>query len=386
MTEPVLGKGRWLNVLPVSVLALFVLSVPFKLATVHVAAGFLVLTAFGLRYRDFKTGPVRAFTEISLAWLMPVLLAGIVHAFANTPSAASFAETLKVLARLFGAGLGVLFLLQYERVLPKHVIFLASLAILLVAMSGYHEWFTLWGHGNWPSWTGARVMGAIFNPNPFGFFMALGVVIAVALLRSNLAGAWPIFMVLGCSPLLWVSGSRGSILSALAGLLCLFALKRRSVLGVLVVSGAILAMLYGAGWLYPQRVLSDDTRIAILRFAVMKWVEAPWFGWGVGSLTVLEGNVSGQAAHNVLLDLAVSCGTIAVVGWLFAAARILHMLSRSDHPAACGVLSVFVVLLVSGSVDYSLLTATIYQGVWMLTAVLACWVGARRAGAPEGAK
>lgn len=386
MMESVLVKERWLHVLGVSVLALFVLSLPFKLATVHVAGGLLLLTAFGLRRNDFGPGPVRAFAETSLAWLVPVMLAGLWHAFSNTPSAAPFAETVKVWARILGVGLGLLVLLQREYVSLRAVTLVMLAAIVVVAASGYYEWFVQWQAGRLPDWSSRRISGWVFHPNPFAFCIALGVVISAALLRARQGGTWPWPLIAVSVPLLWASGSRGSIIAVLAGLCCLVSVKDRRLLWVLSGVGVALAVAYGMDWLDFQRAGSDRTRGAILRFALAKWVEAPWFGWGIGSLPVLEGHVQHQAAHNVLIDLAVSCGALAIAGWCYATGRMLLGLWHSSHPAARGVLAALVVVLVSGLVDYSLLTATIYQGAWVLAAVLACWVAPRQAGAPEGAK
>lgn len=386
MMKFLLLKERWLNVLGVSAVTLFVVSLPFKVATVHVAGGLLLLTAFALRRRDFGLGPVRTYAETSLAWLVPVLLAGLWHAFASTPSAAPFVETVKVLARILGVGLGLLFLLQRGYVSLRTIVLLVLAEIAVVVVSGYYEWFMKWQAGRLPNWSRWRISGWVFHPNPFAFCIALGVVISAALLRARQGGMWPWMLIAVSVPLLWASGSRGSIIALLAGLCCFVAVKDRRYLWILLGVGMALVFAYAMDWLDFQRAGSDRIRSAILHFAFAKWGEAPWFGWGIGSLPVLEGHVHRQAAHNVVIDLAVSCGLLAVVGWCYAVGRMLLGLWRSKHSAARGVLAALVVVLVSGLVDYSLLTATIYQGAWMLVAVLACWVMSRQAGVPEGAK
>lgn len=374
MTEPTLPKERWSNALAVSAVTLFLLSLPFKIATLHIAGGLLVLSALGLRRSDFAAGPVRAFAETSLAWLVPVFVAGVWHAFSNTPSAAPFVETVKVWARILGVGLGLLFLLQRRYVSLRSVILIVLATVVVVALSGYYEWFLQWQAGRLPNWSSKRISGWVFHPNPFALFMALGVVISAALLRARQGGMWPWLLIAICVPLLWASGSRGSIIAAVAGLCTFASLKDRRFLWILLGTGGLLAFAYGFDLLDLQRTGSDRTRSAILRFALTKFAEAPWFGWGIGSLPVLEGHVHGQAAHNVLIDLAVSCGLIASVGWSYAAGTMLLWLWPSPHPTTRGVLASLVVVLVAGLVDYSLVTATIYQGVWVLAAVLACWV------------
>lgn len=386
MMKFLLLKERWLNVLGVSAVTLFVVSLPFKVATVHVAGGLLLLTAFALRRRDFGLGPVRTYAETSLAWLVPVLLAGLWHAFASTPSAAPFVETVKVLARILGVGLGLLFLLQRGYVSMRAIVLVTLAAIAVVVASGYYEWFVQWQAGRLPNWSSRRISGWVFHPNPFAFCIALGVVISAALLRARQGGIWPWLLIALSVPLLWASGSRGSIIALLTGLCCFVAVKDRRYLWILLGVGMALVFAYAMDWLDFQRAGSDRIRSAILHFAFAKWGEAPWFGWGIGSLPALEGHVHRQAAHNVVIDLAVSCGLLAVVGWCYAVGRMLLGLWRSTHSAARGVLAALVVVLVSGLVDYSLLTATIYQGAWMLVAVLACWVMSRQAGVPEGAK
>lgn len=374
----ILDNGRWKNVASVAVVTLFLVSLPFKLATVHVAGVFLVLAALGLRRTDFAVGEAaRLLLLTSLAWLIPVLFAGLLHELAATPSAAAFSETAKVWARILGVGLGLVFLLQRGRV-SLHAIFAgAALAIALVAASGYYEWFMLWREGGWPSWEGHRIMGAVFSPNPFGFLMAMGIVLGLGLLRAQVGGVWSLLLVSVCLPVLWASGSRGGMIAAVFGLISFFSIGKRRHWWALFGLVGLLVLAYGAGWFDFQRASSDGTRRAILNFALMKWGEAPWFGWGIGALTVLDGHVDGQAAHNVLVDLGASCGVFAVVGWLYATGRMLVGLWGNEHPGARGVLAVLVVVLVAGLVDYSLLTAMIYQGVWMLVSVLACWIAAR---------
>lgn len=386
MMKPVLVKKRWLNVLSLSVVTIFVISLPFKVATGHIAGGLLLLAAFCMQRDDFGQGAIRNFAETSLAWLVPILVAGLWHTFSNTPSAAPFVETVKVWARILGVGLGLLFLLQRGYVSLRTIVLLVVAAAVVVVASGYYEWFVQWQAGLIPDWNRRRVSGWVFHPNPFAFCVALGVVTSAALLRARQGGMWPWLLIVLSVPLLWASGSRGSIIALVAGLCCFVSVKDRRYLWILLGVGVALAFAYAMDWLDFQRKGSDRVRGEILRFAFAKWAESPWFGWGVGSLPVLEGHVHRQAAHSVVIDLAVSCGVFAVFGWCYAVGRMLLGLLCSTHPAARGVLAALVVVLVSGLVDYSLLTATIYQGAWMLVAVLACWVTTRQAVVQEPPK
>lgn len=352
--------------------ALFILSLPFKLATVHIAAILLAASLISAKQSELHAAPARLYLGATLPWLIPVLVATAWHYFAPLTVEPSFAEAVKAVARILLLGLAWAVMLERGWLSVRFAVKLSMITVAAVILSGYYDLYNHWSAGTAPNWN-HRISGAVYHPNALGLFMALGIVLSAALLRTRHAGPWPWLLIILALPILWATGSRGSLIGTLAGLLCLVAYTNVRHLALLA---SIAASVWAAEALEIidfQRAGSDVTRRALLELAIAKWREAPWFGWGVGTFPFLEGNRWRTGTHNVLLDMGVSVGVFAVLGWLYSTLRLLGGLITRRNEAVRGPLAMLVTLLAAGMVDYTLLTSSLYQGLWVLIAVHACW-------------
>lgn len=373
MTDAASKDPAWQPTAVKVLAALFILSLPFKFATVHIAAVLLAATLFTARMHEFKATPARLYLQTSLAWLVPILVASVWHSLATLPVNPNLAEAAKAVARILFLGLAWIVLLERGWLSVRLAVTMAALAIFAVIVTGYYDLYTHWSAGKTPSWN-RRISGAIHHPNALGLFMALGIVLSAALLRAKRGGLWPWLIIILALPILWATGSRGSLIGTVAGLLCLLTYSSLRHIALLVTAGAAIWAAQALDIIDFQRAGSDVTRRALVELAFQKWQEAPWFGWGIGTFPSLEGNRWKTFVHNVPLELAVSVGVFAVIGWAYATFRLLLGLVRELRDDTRSVLAIFVTLIVTGLVDYSLLTSSLYQALWALLTLHACWV------------
>ena len=352
--------------------ALFILSLPFKLATVHIAAVLLAASLISAKQSELHAAPARLYLGTTLPWLIPVLVATAWHYFAPLTVEPSFAEAVKAVARILLLGLAWAVMLERGWLSVRFAVKLSMITVAAVILSGYYDLYNHWSVGKAPNWS-LRISGAIYHPNALGLFMALGIVLSAALLRARQAGLWPWLIIILALPILWATGSRGSLIGTLAGLLCLVSYTNIRHLALLLAISASVWAAESLDIIDFQRKGSDTERRALLELAIVKWREAPWFGWGVGTFPFLEGNRGKTGTHNVLLDMGVSVGIFAVLGWLYSTSRLLVRLVIEGQPKNSGPLAMLVALLATGMVDYTLLTSSLYQGLWVLVTVHISW-------------
>ena len=353
--------------------ALFILSLPFKFATVHIAAVLLAASLVSTKRHELTAAPTRLYLGTSLPWLIPILVASAWHYFAPLTVEPDLAEAVKAFARILFLGLAWVVMLERGWLSMRFTVTVAMIAIAAVIVSGYQDLYSHWSAGKTPNWN-RRISGAVYHPNALGLFMALGIVLSAALLRARQAGVWPWLVIILALPILWATGSRGSLIGTLAGLLSLVSYTNIRHLALLAAIAASIWAAEALDLIDFQRKGSDVTRRALLDLSIAKWREAPWFGWGVGTFQFLEGNRWKTGTHNVLLDMGVSVGIFAVLGWLYSTLRLLGGLVTTRVEEARGTLALFAVLLATGMVDYTLLTSSLYQGLWVLVTVHTCWV------------
>lgn len=363
---------NWQRMLAVSLAVLFTVSLPFKIAPFHFAAGGLALMLLTARRSELSTQPLRLYCLVSLAWLIPVLVASFWHEFNGPATGSSATEALKVLARILALGMAWLMFIQRGWLSLRTTVLAALVASALMIGSGYHELFMQLSAGR-ALGQNLRISGWVFNPNPFGMFMALSIILGAAILGTKQARWWPWILIAAATPLLLASGSRGAMVGTVLGLLCLISPVTKRHLIALAAIGAAIGAAYAFDLILLHRGTSDDVRSELLTLALAKWLAAPWLGWGIDTFPYLEGNRLHLGTHNIVTDLAVSCGGLAAVGWLYAAARVgVGLIKHPGRTAKC-LLAAFAVILVGGMTDYSILTMQFYQGLWMLISAHACW-------------
>jgi len=351
----------------------FALSLPPKWATLHLA-GLLLVFSIGFVHRsDWRTPAMRTFVLCTALWLIPVLLtAGLQHTL-GVASATEWTDLPVLVLRMLGIGLGIIVLVQRGWLTLYSATLALLCALAIHAGAGLVDWLTE-PDASLTAWRQLRINGLVFNPNPFGMFMAITAVLSVGLLRNQpqRPALWALLIVaLFC---VWVSGSRGAILTAAAGFAVLFPPNNRRHLFFYLGCGVLLTSIYLYATQHTPSLYSgsDNERMVAFSFSLEKIRLAPWTGWGIDAYEHFADRVGPNAPHNMWLDLAVSSGLVALAGGLLSAVLLVVRLYRQGRPAAQLALAVFVATLVAGTLEYSILDSTHFRGIWVVVTALAC--------------
>lgn len=353
----------------------FALSLPPKWFTLHIAWPLLMLSLVYARAPDFKAPAMRLYTATTLLWLGPVLVICLAQQLTGLPTAGGWVELAKLPLRTIGLGMGLMFCLQKGWVNPRQALVLVLVALALNAVAGVAEWLR---HPDTAldNWRAVRITGWVFNPNPFGLFMALGCLLCVAALRQLPRSAWLWAGLALFAFCLYASGSRGAMLALMVGLAVLFPpLSRRALLTWVAVFGALAVAYASSGW-HASSAASDSTRTAAFWFSLDAIARAPLLGWGLGSFTRIPGTTGLNAPHNMLLDLALSAGLLPLLGWVVSTVWLVRRMLSSPRAEAHTLLALFAAAVFAGVLEYSLVVSTHFRGLWMLVSVFACWFAA----------
>lgn len=367
------GRGLLRPVISAHVVfSIYLISLPPKWATLHLGSLLLVLSTL-LTYRYArKSRAVRSYAIATCAWLVPVTLAALWQNLSGLDTATSPLEMLKLVLRMLGIGLGIILLFRRGWLTPRSAL-ATILAILAIhAGAGFSE--LLFDSDAWHlGWRDYRMQGLAKNPNPFGAFMAIGVVVTAGLLRSRARDLllWPLLVLL-CAAVVG-SGSRGALLTIVVGLLVLFVPRTRLAAGLLTavfVGAALAAIVYAESSL---KGVGDQLRVEAAVFSVQKILEAPAAGWGKEVFLSLPDRPNLNSPHNLLLDLALTSGIPAALGWLLSTSWLLLAVSRTVGENARIALAVLCASIVVGLIEYSVVNSTHFQGLWVLVTAFACW-------------
>lgn len=353
--------------------SLFILAVslPPKWATLHIAGLALVAAVGFARREDWHSAAVRTFLLCTALWLVPVLLTASLQHALGIATAPDWLELPILVLRMLGIGLGIIILIQRGWLTLYSATFALLCALSIHAGAGFIDLLTE-PNASLTAWRQIRINGLVFNPNPFGMFMAITAILSAGLLR-NQSSHRPVLWALLVAALLcvWVSGSRGAILVVATGLVVLFPPTGRMRLLLYLGSAALAVGVYLFVGVQANVTHSDNARMQIILFTLEQIRQAPWLGWGIGAYEHIPGHVV-NAPHNMWLDLAVSSGLVALAGGLLSAVLLIVRLYRQSQPAAQLALAVFVAVLVAGTLEYSILDSTHFRGVWVLVVALAC--------------
>ncbi|BCO31971.1 hypothetical protein TspCOW1_20740 [Thiohalobacter sp. COW1] len=361
--------------------ALLLLSLPPKWASLHISGGLLVLALLLARRGDWRRPALRGYLAASAGWLVPVTLAGIGQQFIGMETASSWADLVKLNLRLLGVGLGILLLLERGWLSLRGAVWIALAALAVTALSGHIDW--LQRHGtDLQAWPRPYFTGLAGNPNPYGSFAALGLILSAGLLRARPSnvGLWLLAALLLSA--LWGSDSRGAVLASLTGLLVLFWPWRHRLLAGLALLAIALVYTYVLTGGIPADELGsgDQRRIEAAWFALHRILESPLLGWGIDAFRDLPGAPL-NSPHNLLLDLALGGGLLALAGWLWSTGRLALMLERDGRGETRLMLALLATAVVAGCIEYPLLNSTHFLNIWMLVTVFA-W-GVLRGSRPE---
>lgn len=358
-------------------LFLLAVSLPPKWATLHLAGLLLVFAAGFARREDWRSAALRTYLLCTALWLLPVLLTAVLQHAVGLASAPIWRELPLLVLRMLGVGLGLIVLIQrgWLSLRSASVALLAALA--LHAGAGLADWLAVPTFGP-EAWRQHRLDGLAGNPNPFGAFMALTVILAAGLLRD--APRHPALWILLVVALWGVFGSasRAALMVTVLGLVVLFPpIDWRRGLVYLLMAAGLAALVWTAGpegssGLQASISASDNERMLAISFAFEQICLAPWLGWGIDAYAQLPGRVGPAAPHNMLLDLAVSSGLPALVGWVVSTMLLGYRLYRRCQPAAHLALALLAATVLAGALEYSLLVSTHYSGIWVIVTALAC--------------
>lgn len=354
--------------------AVLLLSLPPKWATLHISGGLLVLALLLARRADWQHPALRGFARTSAWWLIPVTLAGIGQQVAGLETASSWGDLIKLNLRLLGVGLGILLLLERRWLTLRGAVLIALAVIAVTALSGYVDWALR--HGADPrAWRNLNVTGLAGNPNVYGTFAALGLVLTAGLLRLRPRNPVLWLLVPLMLAALWGSDSRGGWLVSLTGLLVLYwPLRHRLVAGLVLLAGALLYV-YVIGGGLPDEMLgsSDRLRVQAALFSLQRIAESPLLGWGIDAFRDLPGaNLS--SSHNMLLDLALGGGLLTLAGWLWSTGRLALALEQDGRWPARIMLALLATATLAGCLEYPLLNSNHFVGIWMLVTGFSWWV------------
>ena len=348
-------------------------SLPPKWASLHIAGLALVAAAGFARREDWRSPAMRTFLFCTALWLVPVLLtAGLQNAL-GVATAPDGSELLALVLRMLGIGLGIIVLLQRGWLTLNSAILALLCALSIHAGAGLIDFFTT-PNASLAGWRELRINGLVFNPNPFGMFMALTVILSAGFLckQPRRLALWALLIValLG----VWTSGSRGAILTLATGCAVLFPPVTRSRLFFYLGCATLALSIYmNVEIADPNMPHSDSVRMQIIAFTLEQIRQAPWLGWGIGAYEHLPGHVV-NAPHNMWLDLAISSGIVALVGALASTGFLAYRLYRRGDPAAQLALAVLAASVMAGTLEYSILDSTHFRGVWVLVTAIACYM------------
>ena len=292
-------------------------------------------------------------------------------------------EFFLFLLRVFGLTLALMLTVSQKKTRINSILLIFLLTLLLHSLSMYWQWYSGWDITYRVQINGSeRLSGSVFNPNPFGLFMSLAVVLAgyFALISQGTPRYINLIFIVLFSVSLYKSESRGAILGLLVALFTVtLSLPYSRTWGWLLITTKLVAAgiaVWGFS-LHVQRPGSDDVRWSALQHGYQRSLESPWIGCG-WQCTEASAIVQGaDGVHNVFLDIAL------LVGWpvalIFCASLTwLFYKTRLTRDALTNALrAMLALLLAAGLFDYSVLTSKMYLGAFICLVSL-FWLSAFR--------
>lgn len=316
---------------------------------------------------------MRTYLLCTMAWLIPVLLsAGLQHAL-GVATAPPGSDLLVLVLRILGIGIGIIILIQRGWLSLSAAVFAIMFALSLHVGAGLIQLLAE-PQTSLAGWRQLRINGLVFNPNPFGMFMALTALLSAGLLRDKPHRPLLWALLIAALVCVWASGSRGAILTVATGFAVLFPPTNRTRLLFFLSCCVLMAAVYLYVALHTPSLYSpsDTQRMQAFAFSLEKIRMAPWTGWGLESYEYFPDRIGPNAPHNMWLDIAVSSGLVALAGALVSTALLAFRLFRCGHPAAQVALAVFAASVLAGSLEYSILISTHFRGIWVIVTALAC--------------
>jgi hypothetical protein len=225
-----------------------------------------------------------------------------------------------------------------------HVLIVASSVAILVRANPRGTYFSEEGYPVFLNFLGipGRNYGVFSHPNGLGQVAALSLLLIVALKSNRYLLIFPIFCLIKC-------GSRTSIGGVAVGLFVysvILIFKRRQMSGKsinlespIVYGTFILGILLAGSYQFLSYISFLDptaltNRAAIWQTTVTLFRESPAFGlgwnWESRAINAQLLNVWATSAHNAILDVSISTGTVGLILFFLLLAKAFAYFSNLD--------------------------------------------------------
>ena len=239
----------------------------------------------------------------------------------------------------------------------------------------------------------ARATGPFFNPNYYGFFLALGLVLVLSLAANR---GWSRLTAIAAVPIgagLLLTFSRGALVAAGAGLVAVVWTRNRTA-GIAMLILAIVLMLTIIPIVLNERTgaeyvptasnfgdeVSDQGRLGAMLGAFPVWLRDPVFGVGFGQYAYesawFVGSSSQTSSHNEYLSILAEQGIIGfIIFGALAVGLAARIVSAGGWARPVGIASLTAFAVGSGFIEP--LASLQTSGVMWLTLGAVCGASVR---------
>ena len=128
------------NLAVAALLAIFFFSTAAKWATTHIAGALIALGLLAARRDFWLSPPARAYTAVSLMWLLPVIGATALQHAQDLVTATLWSKQATLILRILGIGLGILFILHKRWISLRQLTIIAMGCLLIHGLIGIGQW------------------------------------------------------------------------------------------------------------------------------------------------------------------------------------------------------------------------------------------------------
>ena len=332
----------------------------------------LVLYIKNLRRNIFKYFKNYGF-YLFIIFILPVIFSDFLNFLLTKLFYGELDTIFEMSWRLIIFPISIAALLLNLDVSVKKLVFILPLLFSLHSLAGLVEYFPHLAYVDALRWTG-RMNGFTFNPNVFGLLMAFTFVLAFyGSLRSQGRVELVIYLVemalfLVCCIL---SGSRGSLLAMLAGVVVLLLTDRKkviyfsSILILITLFAYSLDMFDTLKYRFSKFFVSDE-RLLLLNEYFNEILQKIVVGYGSSPISLVgpDSPVTAVGPHNIFVETLYRTGLVGLVlllAFIYCLCK-KYWHNRQESPAI--VLSAC--LLVAGLFDHSIYKSIIYQSLFAI--------------------
>ncbi|NIT14348.1 MAG: hypothetical protein GTN99_08960 [Candidatus Dadabacteria bacterium] len=299
----------------------------------------------------------------------------------------SFEVTVKFGLRVVILYFAFCYFLKKNYISPKLILIFAIISLGIQSLDGIYQYITGVDLFKQRELYGYRLTGATFNPNIFGFFMAIFTLLLTHIMINlrNLSVMYKVFTItfiviaLFC---LFLSGSRSALLGCLVAILYLLLTvpnSRKHLLRFFVPLTLILlfTIYLASPDMFYDRVnktietISDGNslRLRIWLHTFSLFLDTPLLGQGPDAYNIIPGAPLPETnVHNIYLEIALCMGITGLLAFSYLLFKIFKQLSSIKKFESYAHLysALFFLLLVAGFFDHSFLDSKIYQAVFVI--------------------